>query len=343
MKYLLLFSFVSLLFAYEQPQQIQKTKRFDEDLFRKNEKVISSHISFLYWSLEQQDLDYALKMNHPAWGGTAAQGSGKLLEAETGYQPGFRISLGFFNAPKLWEAKGEYTFFMQNKSSFETAPQDPNLFLVSTWPVFLPNPITNIRSVLQFHYHIYDLLVDRFFHPNEHLRMRLVAGLTGSYISQKWQVFYSDNTSMTRLINKWRFNGGGMKTGLHADWFWTSDIYLSGGMFISSLLGGYRNRIALQTTANPSGINNPDIPFQNISKNDFRLIANMQFLLGFSWQKSFQNCRSEVFAGYELNPWWNLEEIYRTSSGGPSESKQLFINAAMTTIHGLTTRLTVDF
>ncbi len=320
-------------------QQPQK----EEDLFRREKEVISPSLEFLYWSLEESDLDFAVKMNRAAWGASPTHATGALEEAETGFRPGFRAALSYFRATRYWEIKTAYTFYYHNKRKIENKPDASDLFLVSSWPTNLLSPIDHAESTLRFHYHLADFLVARVFIPNPHLRLRLAGGLTGALFSQRWQTNYFDTNNSTDVKNRWRFIGAGMRMGVVMDWFWTSDIYLLGGFSLASLLGRYHNLSKIETTANPGGLNNPDVPFQDINKKDLRLANQIQFFLGPSWEKSWTSLRAEVFAGYELNSWWNLQEIYRSLAGSADQAKQIFTNTSMLSLHGLSARITLDF
>lgn len=324
-------------------KQNEEQPSFDADLFRKNREVISPSLEFIYWSLEESDLDFAVQMNHPAWGTTPTFSTGDVVEANTDFQPGFRTALSYFRATRLWEVKAAYTFYYHNKSETALKPSDPDLFLTSTWPTNLPSPLQEASSTLRFHYHLGDLLVDRFFIPNPHFRLRLKGGLTGAIILQRWQTNYTDNAFVTTVHNRWRFIGAGLRTGIFLDWYWTHDIYITGSFSFASLLGRYRNHSKIQTTANPSGLDNPDVAFQDLFKKDLRIANQVQFLFGPSWQKNFTSLRVEIFAGYELTSWWNLQEIYRSLSGTPEAPKQIFTNTSLLALQGLTTRLTLDF
>jgi hypothetical protein len=66
-------------------------------------------------------------------------------------------------------------------------------------------------------------------------------------------------------------------------------------------------------------------------------------LIGPSWQKNFTCNRIEIFAGYEMNLWFNLQEIYRSTSGVPSAEKQTWQTTNALVLQGLTTRIVYDF
>ena len=80
---------------------------------------------------------------------------------------------------------------------------------------------------------------------------------------------------------------------------------------------------------------------------DVRPTFTIQGIFGPSWQKNFCSMRAEVFAGYEINTWFNLQEMYRsgggTVNGSPENAKQTWLSNAAIALQGLTTRVTLDF
>gem|GEM_PF-4211976 len=68
-----------------------------------------------------------------------------------------------------------------------------------------------------------------------------------------------------------------------------------------------------------------------------------QFYFGPSYQKNFPNQRLEIFVGYELVTWLNLQEIYHSTSGAPSDPKETWINTSALALQGLTARASIDF
>ena len=347
MRKMLFFLFLSsFVYGADIEARTKKDKKplpYDHDLFHKEKEVVFFNGEFLYWSLSEDALDFAIEMSHPAWGETQNFAQGNLQRAKTGFHPGLRVAVGYFNAPKYWQVKAEYNWIFVGSHKTSHDPEDNNLFLNSTWQALLPNALQRATSRFLFHYNLANLLVDRSFYPNPHLRMRLFGGLTGGQIKQKWYLTYYDAAFSTHINQKWKFSGAGLRLGITLDWYWGSDFYITGAASLAALLGRYHNHSFGQTNFDPTGSNNINLPFMNLVFNDNRMVYNAQFLFGPSYQKNFKKSRIELFIGYELTPWWNLHEVYRSSSGTPQAAKEIFINNGMTALQGFTGRLTLDF
>lgn len=326
------------------PTQPKSPPPFDADLFRKEAQVVSGHVEFLYWTVEEGALDYALTMQHPNWGSSTSYAQGELQEGSFNWDPGVRLSLSYFRAPKEWEVKGSYTRLTSRGYDSVSKPGASGEYLTGTWPQITTAPLSSATSQLHLNYNVFDLTIDRYFIPNPHLRLRLLGGFTVAWMEQDWRVIYSDAVQRsTNIHNQWKFVGGGLKMGLMFDWYWTTDVYMTGYGFTGILMGNYQNLSHQTVNFQPTGDDNPEIPLRDLTLNTTRPAYTAQFGFGPSWQKSYTQCRVEVFAGYEFNVWMNLQEVYHSTGGSATATKETWINSSMMALQGLTTRLTVDF
>jgi hypothetical protein len=316
----------------------------DPDLFRKDDQVYSGHVEFLYWSLAEGGLDYALKMRHAAWGPTPSYAQGKFENATYGFDPGFRVALSYFRAPHYWEVKWQYTRMTNRGNNSSGKPEADQKFLTGTWPQITEAPLSGAKSHIHFNYNIFDMLIDRVFIPNPHLRLRVIGGGVAAWMDQDWTVQYFDSTpNSTTIQNRWHFVGAGLKTGTAVDWYWTWDLYMTAVGNFGLLMGSYSNHAKQTTTVQPTADDDTDVPIRDTSYHDIRPAMTAQMMLGPSYQKNFSCSRLEVFAGFEMNMWLNLQEIYRSTSGISYAAKETWINSSMLTLYGLTTRITFDY
>ncbi|HSX03683.1 MAG TPA: Lpg1974 family pore-forming outer membrane protein [Rhabdochlamydiaceae bacterium] len=314
----------------------------EESKFDMRQRLFGS-LEFLYWTVQEGALDYAIHMNHPA-PAAAAFATGDYKIADFDWSPGFRAVLGFYRAPHYWEVFGQYTWFYSKGSNRAFAPSEAGEFLSATWGEMTTPPLQSAESHISLHYHIGDLLVTRVFDPNPHLRMRWVGGITTAFIEQSWRIdYYNFSLGHDHIKNKWKFAGGGLRIGITVDWFWTGSIYLSGKASVATLVGAYHNH-AKQTT-NAAGFD-PKIPVRNVIYNSPRFAFQSQILIGPSYQKSYCWPREwdlEVFVGYEFNAWFNLQEVYRSTQSLPGFPKETNLETGVLGFHGLSLRATIGF
>ena len=79
------------------------------DLFRKQEESLVLDLEFLYTTIVEGSLDYALKMRRPS-GFSLNYAQGDFQRGNYGWDPGFRIEIGYFRALKYWEVLAGYTW-----------------------------------------------------------------------------------------------------------------------------------------------------------------------------------------------------------------------------------------
>ena len=340
-----LFSMSKIAEQFPEEPNKNDTQAYDSDLFRKNVQVYAAHVEFLYWTMIEGALDYALKMNHAAWSANSTSfAQGHYQRAGFDLDPGFRLGLHFFRAPNYWELKWQYTRMTSRGENSASKPDAPNEFLTGTWPQAGTAPLANAKSWIHFNYNVFDMLIDRVFFPNPHLRLRVIGGTTLAWMSQDWKVRYTDTLqNSTTLRNRWDFIGGGLKTGSLVDWYWTGDLYMTGLTSLGVLIGTYSNHAKQTTTVPLLAGDNTNVPIRDAMYDDVRPTFTAQMILGPSWQKTFCSNRIEVFAGFEMNLWFNLAEVFRSTGNLPQLAKETWINSGLLALYGLTTRLTCDF
>ncbi len=319
-----------LLSAEENFQKTSPRLPFDADLFQKDLKASHTDLEFLWWTIQEGSLIYGTKQNTAPTRNAYAGANGKYKRAEFDWAPGFRLTYGFFNAPKYWDAFIRYTWFYSSGNDHFS-----DKFLNAAWSSTLDD-LNNAKSAIWLHHHLGDLLVARVFIPNPHLRMRTFGGISGGWIDQKWIVHYSNGLQNEKIDNQWRYWGVGPKLGLVFDWYWFWDFYLSGKVAWGGLLGKYQNRAKQKDLSNQTFL-------QDTSYEDYRYAYHVQFILGYSWQKAFAQSRVELFAGYEINHWWNLQEVYYSTKDAMLSGSEPRINSGGLTFHGLTMRMTLNF
>ncbi len=309
----------------------------DSDLFKKDKKVVFVNAEFLYWKADAIALEYAFQYDQtPTTANT--YGLGEYQVASYEYDPGFRIALGWFNAPNFWQVYGQFSWMRITSSDKENKTNQP---LVGAFPQknVLANELQSAFSKLKLNYELGDLLISRVFVTNPHLRLRLFGGITGGRIEQKWRVTYVDLSSVNEnIFNKWRFLAVGFRLGLDIDWFWGSNFYLTGKISTAPLVGKHKCFAAITSRS---------LSFEDIKLSRYIGAYNVDGYLGPSYQKSFDNTRIEIFIGYELNGWFNVHEVIRSNvvSLGNVVTTEITpnVNNGYFLIHGFIARLTLDF
>ncbi|MBN2479361.1 MAG: hypothetical protein JXA94_03955 [Parachlamydiales bacterium] len=339
---LILLTFSFALQAYECPNDYHDPCLDDSDLFRKCEKVTFINGEFLYWKANQGNLEYAFQYDQDVPVAGYTYGTGKFKESDYDWKPGFRLALGWFNAPHYWQVYGQFTWMRITGSNSSERTSLANQPLVGTFAQngVLSEELKEARSDLKLNHELGDFLVSRVFIPSPHFRLRLFGGFTGGRIKQRWNVDYiSVNSNVEKIFNRFSFVGVGYRLGIDLDWFFGKDFYLSGKASVAQLVGKYKNLAKIDNISTGT-------IFENSRYNQWRAAYNVQFYLGPSYQRAYCSSRFELFAGYEINSWFNILEVIRNTGASSSylTTEQIpRINNGALLMHGLTARFTIDF
>lgn len=284
---------------------------------------------FLYWTVAEPLLDYAIQTKPGESNGTFALGNYQVNSYE--YQPGFRLALSYYRCNRYWELEGQYTWFKDKGTDKTFAPLNP------VREVLISLPFVEATNSLDFHYQLGDLYVSRVFDPNPHLRMKLFGGATGGEIKQTMHTAYTNQIGDIEQIKEtWNFWGAGLRLGLMVDWFWWCQFYLTARASFATLVGVYETKLK-------HSIVNSGLILGDSKWKDTRPTFNAQFLVGPSWQKVCDCWSFELFAGYEFNLWSNLQERHWAFFTLENSFKPTVETIGALCLHGLTARLTLGF
>lgn len=270
--------------------------------------------SFLYWKADVSGLISAYTKSYPVTPvGVTAQDElvGHVHQIDYQWHQAFRFAGGGRFQRDLWELKAVYTFYHTSGRDTATIPDAPYGSLAGALSYFTDDsPIVEVRSKANLNYNIGDVVLDRKIPFSKKVDLTLISGVRGAYITQNWKVrnTASDGNESKHKM-KWRFGGGGVNFGVEGNWQLGGGVSFASGGTFSALYGTYSNTYHATTSVSNPGIIN-DVDF-----GDNRVIFGGQFSSGFRWvcdiaQKSQQ---FSIYALYELNSWFNLNEIYQLS------------------------------
>lgn len=290
------------------------------------------HGEFLYWGVAEGNLDYVRVEEVPT---TLVGTKGKYKTADYEFRPGARVAASYYNCPKYWEVTAQYTWLKDRGTDSQTVASDGTSYLTPTQLIEILGPYERATSEIELGYQIGDVYAARVFDPNPHLRMRVYGGITIGWLKQEWDLSYTNLQDELETLEKdWRFFGGGIRMGLTADWFWGCQFYLTGRVSFATLYGSYKNLSLL--------ISNDELIFCNLY-DDPRFSYNVQFQLGPSWQIPCDCWSFELFAGYETNLWFNVQEQIVSENVPPDFASPTTYAQSVLGLHGLTLRLTLGF
>lgn len=336
---------ISTLLADAAPSA-NEARPYDYDLFSKDRECEYLDIEALVFKLLNNQPVGAIASS-PITQTDVATSPGTSQEIQNmtwQWRPGFRLTVGYFNAPKYWEVMGQYTWFEDRGHKTVKSPDAANQYL--RVGCYLPlsefgdvdNPLAKIQATGNLYYNDLSTLVTRNFYPNPHLRLRVIGGLTSMWTHQESNLVNTFTGLPNTLNNKFhsKYWGVGFKMGTSADWYWGKDFYITGKVFWSIVTGRWNTNTKVQDSSGTL--------YDQVSDSAYNAIQNFQFIFGPSYQKSYEKMRWELFVGYEFNTWLGALTTYNY---GANEAPQAWLFPQKffedLTLTGVNVRLTLDF
>ena len=299
---------------------------------------------FLFWKTVENQNDYAIQ-GQPF--NTATTGAiGKYEIADYGWDPGLRISAGYRFKPHFWQGEAQYTYFhnegtnsASNPTSVATAPTGTPL-LIGSFQMFTDNSLSRATSSLDLTYHVLDFFLARRFLVADSLILKLFMGPTAAWIDEDWKIKYFSTELNSTLKWKWDYSAGGLRAGFSGDWVIGWGFGIFGKFSAAGYVGDYDNKQTQTTTATPVTINNTR---RNAKFDDTRFALNLQFQLGLNWGWAFTDWTMKLFAGYEINPWFNLRDVIDGDTNTGVSPRTTRFRRGILAPQGLTVNAQVDY
>ncbi len=276
--------------------------------------------SFIYWEALEQGF-YLVLLSDDANNPTRQQ----AVNIKHGFDPGFRVGLGYNFQYDDWTAYIEYTRFHSKNNFSKTRP---SWVSSQAYYWFSSSALANeYRGNLKIELDILDLELSRWEYRGKKLLFSPFWGLKGGLIDQSFTssaVFTSSTISNTLKSDSWLI---GPRIGVYTKWLLGRGFSLNGKAAGSLNYQKFHNMTA--------SINNVKID------NDSVISPIFEMLLGFNWGSYFDknNWHFDIFAGYELQVLWNQNMIMKNRILSLNSN----IDSGKLTLHGLNITAKFDF
>ncbi len=315
--------------------------------YRPNVEESTSWIrgEILVWTAEAGTLDFVIP-NFPVSSTPLGQ-TGEVEEAKFGWDPGFRVEVGHRFRPDFWELALQYTYINIDGTDSFSRPSDPTRVLMPTKDNVSTQATDSARSKVDLFYNVFDLMLARSFLPTKQLIVRPTMGLTGTWMDREMDVKYNgvgSPSNETHNRDKWEFHGGGMRVGIDLDWYIGSGFSLFGKSSLAALIGYYKNTFEADT--NNAGSNLPPATIENAKYDDQRIATHLQMQMGPQWGKMWNDVGILIFAGYEVNAWFNVEEMRYSNPTNTTSTitpRHTVINTSTLGMQGFVGKIQLNF
>ncbi|MDX8431131.1 MAG: Lpg1974 family pore-forming outer membrane protein [Candidatus Algichlamydia australiensis] len=308
------------------------------------ESQFAARGEFLIWKTAANPLDYALpKQVNETGVDTGAIGPYEVLDYD--WDPAFRLALQYRFCPDFWQAEVQYTYLSNSGSDSVNGGSNPNpaageAFLTGTFIQETGEALSRASASIDFDYHVLDFYLARRFLLAESIIFKFLFGASGAWINQDLDVRYTGfDIASSRTTNNWKYNAGGIKAGITNDWFLGKGFGIYSQLVLGGFIGNWKGD-ARNTSIDTTGTSQT---LENWTYEDTRFALTTQFQLGLSWHWLFENISLRLFAGYEMNPWININDIRASSLQDDTRQRFSRIHRGLICPQGVTLNAQVGF
>jgi hypothetical protein len=325
-------------------------KVFDAPI-RSREYGFNAWGEFLWW---RGNLSLPYAVSHTLTTAFDLDTNQKIRNVRMGYDPGFRLGIGYETRHDQWDTALIWTCFNQEgkNSVRKTDIMDIHAVWESSQP---PGTINSAvaKATLHLHLQTLDYVLGKSFLWSQPFRFRYFMGIKGATLRVRDHILYDgtsvpDNFPLTEHVKVANyFRGLGLTNGLETFWNIKGGWGFFGRAELAALWGRFitkqRDRFE---SPNTSGLHTP-FTLKNRNKlYDVKL--NFICALGLFWKREF--CKKKALltlsAGYEFNYWPNqillnnFLEVQQNDQGG---SALLFQQPSDIGFQGYDVRARLDF
>jgi len=320
---------------------------------------------FLYWTVYQANLDYAVDGRDGALSPSVFEdgglGPGKMHFMDYDWDSGFRIIAGWRFGCDGWDARAIYTYIHSKASGSATANDITGSGVQLLEATLLSADVASnaqnaeeasARNCLE--YDVLDVLLSRPFCISETLIARPYLGVRAVWMHQslraKYQggeiqsptsspVFISDDPREVKFNSDWE--GAGLRAGVE------TSIRLCGcfslyGDISGSILAGRNCSHNKQTGFESGGGASDKQIILDIKEKECTALPGYQIGAGINWETEWCDTCIVLNLGYEMTQWLHTPQI-RRYNGETQHVGSTSANSGNILLHGLTLNANVYF
>ncbi len=301
---------------------------------------------FLYWKANESDLAYVLRakvedatLNLP--------GNGNLVTPNFGWDPGFRVGLGWRTNHDDWDLYLTWTRFHTAAHSHRHTGNGQNLFPTLAGAPFAASICDSATTHLLIHLNAIDIEVGRQFYVGKHLSLRPHIGFENIWISQHYNTKYKGLPLQESAFEEIRFRnnfwGFGIRSGMDTQWNMRWGFSLFGDVAFALLYGEFDLKRTSKHNFTFRG--SPLIGNTHVDEKPLLARVAMELALGLKWETLFIHDRFHfsMQAGWEEHFYFGQNQMYNFfGTADESHGKETSANGDLS-LQGLTISARLDF
>jgi hypothetical protein len=245
--------------------------------------------SLFAWALRSSQRDFAFKA-----ASTPAGVVGQVRSLEGGYDPGFRIAVGYsFEADR--ELRLGFTRWNHGAHAAERANGEERLFPTLTHPALIIEA-DSVRAASNLNLNVLDLELARRYGLGEGIQTRIFFGPRWAQLDQKLTATHEGGDVAVDVVRRRvKFDGGGVRLGGDADVALLDHL----GMFVRGSAGVVAGRFRSSLEESVNGF-----PLLNLSDRLPRTVPMADLGFGVTYQRGGMR----LSVGYEFINWFGVME-----------------------------------
>lgn len=320
----LAFLFVATLFADGPSQDISNGLPNPSARFHPDQVGFDVFAGLIVWTAKEVGADCWAEVIRK----NGLNSSNDLREVHFGWDPGFRVGVGYGMEHDQWDTQLYYTYFYTRGT--DHVSKEPgtvhstflgNFYVDNPLGLGLSGPAYESASIdWAIRYHIFDWEVGRHFWVSKALAVRPFVGLKGGWIHQsihsKWKNasllnFLLFNVGIEDIKN--RFWGIGPTVGVNTKW-----ILFAAQNHLFGLVGDFSGALMFGHWSFSDRYKNDRQQRVTVDSQNFKSGAAMiRTFLGFEWSGDFseKRFRFSTKLGYEMQFWLDQLQFYSFTGG----------------------------
>ena len=249
---------------------------------------------FIYFQARENGLSFAVQNK----GNASALSDGKSKNPDFCWDPGFKVSFGYFFHHDEWSLYLNFLHFHTRITDWYASKEDA--FFFPTWSHLATHSgfVEDVRNRWRLHLGLLDLLLKRPVSISECLHLSLHAGLRYAEVRQKTRIDYFGGTLFPEgqddIDMKNKFWGIGPRVGVDGIWNFLADL----GLYFNAAVSSPYGFLYVHQDENSDLVEEEYRYFKTF--HTLRIITEMAAGLRYAHDLRCHNVTFDIHGGYEI-------------------------------------------
>lgn len=276
---------------------------------------------FIYWTSRLDGLGYAQTSSVLAAGaGVANLAKGSVQHPDFGWDPGFKVGLGYNLDHDGWDLFAEYTWLRPDDTDSTSSSANPSR-LTALWTSdnSVLTDLRSARSSWNYDLNVVDLELGRNFFVSRDLTLRPHFGLKGTWQNHEYRVVYAErdpaapDADLHKVSIDQDYWGVGLRTGMDTVWYFNQYFGIYGDFALAALWSKFDvDRTDTDDTVT-GGVTTASLRTLNVNNEFYSLKYVFEIVLGLRGDVWFSDDAFHLgfHLGWEMQYWPSQNQFFR--------------------------------